>query len=82
MLSFRFKRLDKNGNGCIDKEEFLTVDGINKNPLAVRLMNLFDEDNSGEISFEEFLTGLSVFSAKGNKEEKLHCKNLNDWKLS
>jgi hypothetical protein len=36
-------------------------------------MELFDTDRSGEVDFEEFLNGLSVFSSRGNKRSKLKC---------
>ena len=32
---------------------------------------MFDDDKSGEVDFNEFLQGLSLFSTKGEKEEKL-----------
>ena len=32
---------------------------------------MFDNDGSGDVDFKEFLIGLSAFSAKGKKEDKL-----------
>ena len=32
---------------------------------------MFDDDKSGEVDFNEFLQGLSLFSTKGEKEDKL-----------
>ncbi|EPZ33845.1 calcineurin B [Rozella allomycis CSF55] len=66
----RFKKLDKDGNGSIDKEEFMAIPQIAANPLAGRLMAIFDTDKGGSIDFQEFITGLSVFSVKGEKHEK------------
>ncbi|KAJ3388141.1 Eukaryotic translation initiation factor 3 subunit L [Lobulomyces angularis] len=62
---------DKDGNGSIEKEEFLAVPQIASNPLAQRMIAIFDGDGSGDVDFSEFISGLSAFSAKGNKEEKL-----------
>lgn len=70
-LRKRFMKLDKDGSGTIDKTEFLVIPGISANPLASRLMDVFDEDSSGTIDFQEFLTGLSAFSGKTSKLEKL-----------
>ncbi|KAI9204205.1 uncharacterized protein BJ171DRAFT_582183 [Polychytrium aggregatum] len=67
----RFLKMDRDRSGSIDKEEFLAIPQISSNPLAQRLLAVFDVDGSGDIDFKEFITGLSVFSAKGNKEEKL-----------
>ena len=35
------------------------------------MIAIFDEDGSGSVDFQEFISGLSAFSSKGNKEEKL-----------
>ena len=67
----RFIKLDKDGSGTLEKEEFLALPQISANPLAHRLLAVFDNDGSGDVDFKEFITGLSTFSAKGKKEEKL-----------
>lgn len=35
------------------------------------MIAIFDEDGGGDVDFQEFVTGLSAFSSKGNKSEKL-----------
>ena len=35
------------------------------------MIAIFDEDGGGDVDFQEFVSGLSAFSAKGNKSEKL-----------
>ncbi|KAJ1565202.1 Calcineurin subunit B [Nowakowskiella sp. JEL0078] len=67
----RFIKLDKDGSGSIDKDEFLLLPQIASNPLAQRMIACFDNDGSGDIDFKEFIAGLSAFSARGNKEDKL-----------
>lgn len=70
-LRKRFMKLDRDGNGTIDKSEFLAIPGISSNPLASRLMDVFDEDSDGTIDFQEFITGLSAFSGKTSRADKL-----------
>ncbi|KAI9360803.1 hypothetical protein DFJ73DRAFT_815021 [Zopfochytrium polystomum] len=67
----RFVKLDKDGSGTIDKDEFLALPQIASNPLAVRLVSVLDGDGTGDVDFKEFIMGLSAFSSKGNKEDKL-----------
>ncbi|ORZ16765.1 calcineurin subunit B [Lobosporangium transversale] len=67
----RFMKLDKDGSGSIDKEEFLAIPQIATNPLASRLIAIMDEDGGGDVDFKEFIAGLSAFSSRGNKIEKL-----------
>lgn len=67
----RFMKLDKDQSGSIDKDEFLAIPQIANNPLAQRMIAIFDEDGGGDVDFKEFIAGLSAFSQKGNKEEKL-----------
>ncbi|QSS62619.1 calcineurin regulatory subunit CalB, partial [Histoplasma capsulatum] len=38
---------------------------------TLRMIAIFDEDGGGDVDFQEFVSGLSAFSSKGNKEEKL-----------
>lgn len=59
--------------GQLDREEFLSIPQIANNPLALRMIAIFDEDGDGTVDFQEFIGGLSAFSSKGNKEEKLRC---------
>lgn len=44
---------------------------VSSNPLATRMIAIFDEDGGGDVDFQEFVSGLSAFSSKGNKDEKL-----------
>lgn len=39
--------------------------------FSCRMIAIFDEDGGGDVDFQEFVSGLSAFSSKGNKEEKL-----------
>ncbi|EGS17445.1 putative calcineurin protein [Thermochaetoides thermophila DSM 1495] len=70
-LRKRFMKLDKDSSGTIDREEFLSLPQISSNPLATRMIAIFDEDGGGDVDFQEFVSGLSAFSSKGNKEQKL-----------
>ncbi|KAJ6134214.1 Calcineurin subunit B [Penicillium sp. IBT 18751x] len=70
-LRKRFMKLDKDASGTIDRDEFLSLPQISSNPLATRMIAIFDEDGGGDVDFQEFVTGLSAFSSKGNKQEKL-----------
>ncbi|KAF7725061.1 Calcineurin subunit B [Apophysomyces ossiformis] len=67
----RFMKLDKDNSGSIDKDEFLSIPQIANNPLASRMIAIFDEDGGGDVDFHEFIKGLSAFSARGNQREKL-----------
>ncbi|WBW74934.1 serine/threonine protein phosphatase PP2B (calcineurin B) regulatory subunit [Schizosaccharomyces osmophilus] len=67
----RFKKIDANHSGSIDRNEFLSIPSIANNPLASRLFSVVDEDGGGDVDFQEFINSLSVFSIHGNKEEKL-----------
>merc|ERR1711939_276704 len=70
-LKKRFMKLDKDMSGSIDRDEFLQIPAIANNPLASRLIAIFDEDGGGSVDFQEFVAGLSAFSSRGNREEKL-----------
>ncbi|CAB4256188.1 similar to Saccharomyces cerevisiae YKL190W CNB1 Calcineurin B [Maudiozyma barnettii] len=71
-LRKRFMKLDRDSSGSIDKNEFMSIPGVSSNPLAARIMEVFDTDNSGDVDFQEFITGLSIFSGRGSKDDKLN----------
>ncbi|KAK4979609.1 Calcineurin subunit B [Elasticomyces elasticus] len=64
-------KLDKDNSGTLSRAEFLSLPTIASNPLATRLLALFDSDASDSIDFAEFVNTLSIFSSKGGKEEKM-----------
>ena len=51
----RFKKLDKNNSGGIDANEFMQITNIANNPLAHRVISIFDDDGGGEVEFDEFV---------------------------
>ena len=69
--------MDTDQNGTLEKSEFLQLPQIASNPLAQRLLAVFDIDGSGDVDFKEFIIGISAFSAKGNKNDKLKCMLMN-----
>ncbi len=61
----------QDNSGTITRDEFIALPQVSSNPLATRMIAIFDEDGGGDVDFQEFVSGLSAFSSKGNKEEKL-----------
>jgi len=70
-LKKRFLKLDSDGSGSIDRDEFLNIPQIANNPLASRMIAIFDDDGGGTVDFQEFVGGLSAFSSRGGRDEKL-----------
>lgn len=73
-LKKRFMKLDKDGSGSIDKDEFLQIPQIANNPLAHRMIAIFDEEYVGVhqiISYE----GLNLIHP-AVEVERLIFKNL------
>lgn len=64
-------KLDKDNSGTLEASEFLSLPAVSSNPLAARMIAIFDEDGSGTVDFREFISGLSAFSSRGAAEEKL-----------
>jgi len=67
----RFKKLDKDGSGTLTTDEFLSIPEFASNPLLERVIAIFDTNKDEEIEFKEFISALSIFSGKDNKEAKL-----------
>ena len=67
----------------------MSIPELQQNPLVQRVIDIFDTDGNGEIDFKgyfiesrictnsfcflEFISGISQFSVKGDKESKLRC---------
>ncbi|OCK94890.1 EF-hand [Cenococcum geophilum 1.58] len=49
----------------------LIDNSVSSNPLITRIIAIFNKDGGSDVNFQEFISGLSAFSLKGNKEEKL-----------
>ncbi|KAI4787696.1 hypothetical protein KUCAC02_036303 [Chaenocephalus aceratus] len=73
-LGKRFKKLDRDNSGSLSVEEFMSLPELQQNPLVQRVIDIFDTDGNGEVDFKEFIEGVSQFSVKGDKEQKLRCK--------
>ncbi|KAI8802710.1 hypothetical protein BJ742DRAFT_530104, partial [Cladochytrium replicatum] len=72
-LYTRFKQLDKDNSGTISIEEITAIPELAMNPLANRIVAVFDSENRSEISFKQFVAALSVFSRGAKRDEKLQC---------
>jgi len=70
-LGRRFKRIDLDNSGTLSIDEFMSLPELQQNPLVQRVVEVFDTDGNNEIDFKEFIEGISQFSVKGEKENKL-----------
>ncbi len=51
-LEKRFQKLDLDHSGTISVGEFLSIPELKENPLVKRVVDIFDEDLSGEVDFK------------------------------
>ena len=51
-------------------QELLNIKELLYNPFAPRIVELFSENGSGQISFQSFLNMMSVFSSRASAEAK------------
>ena len=66
-----FTKLDTDNSGELEPEEFFDVPAIAQNPLVKRVIQIFDKNKDGKISFVEFINGLAALSSTANEEAKL-----------
>jgi serine/threonine-protein phosphatase 2B regulatory subunit len=62
---------DLDNSGSLSVEEFMSLPELQQNPLVQRVIDIFDEDQNGEVDFKEFIQGVSQFSVKGDKDAKM-----------
>ena len=78
-LGKRFSKLDTDSSGTISVDEFLAITELQQNPLVGRVIEIFDQDGNKELDFKEFIEGMSTFSVKGDKKDKLRfCFKIYD----
>lgn len=51
-------------------QETARVDELRCNPFSARIVFLFSEDGSGELTFQKFINMMSVFSGRTSKQTK------------
>lgn len=66
----RFRALDTNQNGELDPHELFDVPDIADNPLVKRVVDIFDTNSDGKVSFIEFLVGLAKLTAGTDEFQK------------
>ena len=67
----KFKQLDKDGSGTLEPHEFFDVPELADNPIVQRVIDVFDKNKDGKISFTEFVQGLSTLHYDSAPEAKL-----------
>ncbi|KAJ3124617.1 Calcineurin subunit B type 2 [Nowakowskiella sp. JEL0407] len=70
-LYSRFKQLDKENSGTLSYTAFAAIPELAMNPLANRIVSVFDSEGRSEVNFKQFATALSVFSRETKREQKL-----------
>lgn len=68
---FRSIASSQTDDGYIDRSEFREAMGLSDSLFVDRLFQLFDENDDGNINFQEFLCGLSILCIRGTLEEKM-----------
>jgi len=59
-----FKKYDSDGDGVLDRDEFIKIPDFAANPFIERVSEVFSQDGSGDMQFEDFLDFMSIFSAQ------------------
>ncbi|BBM98441.1 hypothetical protein Mp_1g13580 [Marchantia polymorpha subsp. ruderalis] len=70
-LHKRFHELSRDGLDRILHDELIQVEQMRANPFASRICELFSEDGSGVLTFENFLNMMAVFSFHTRPEVKM-----------
>lgn len=72
-------KLDTNGSGSIEKEEFLQIPTVANNPLALRLIAIFDEKYVCPLPIRSSLAGSLCVMCHENLQLLLFGLLKNQW---
>lgn len=70
----RFRDIDKDNSATVSPDEFFQIPELSLNPLAPRIIEVFNEDGRNELDFRQFVAALRVFAPDVKREEKLQCE--------
>ena len=68
----RFAKMAKSKNEELQIKDILDIPAFNKNPIAERVLSIFDKNKDGNLSFVEFVNGLSILSLGADMDVKLN----------
>ena len=66
----RFRRLDVAQRGTLGEDDLLRIPEVIMNPLAPRMLAMFERNGEGRINFRSFARGLSVFNERATPDVK------------
>ena len=69
----RFQRLDREGYGTISTDAFLSIPELSMNPLIMRVIRVFDQNNDDNVNFVQFASTLAIFSRNAPTQQKMEC---------
>lgn len=67
----RFRNIDRDSSGFVHRSELLKIPELAVNPIANRVVDMFDIDKKDNINFKNFIDTLSPFSPHSSKKEKI-----------
>ena len=70
----RFRRLDLGQRGTLGDDDLLRIPEVIMNPLAPRLIAIFDRNADGRIDFRAFARALSLFNERSSPQVKIDGK--------
>ena len=71
-LYSRFKNLDRNDSGYLNRESFISIPELHVNPLRDRIIEVLIDDNgeNGQLNFRQFAKVLSTFRRNKDNQSK------------
>jgi Ca2+-binding EF-hand superfamily protein len=78
-MYYHFRQVDQDGGGTIDVAELLAFLDLEKTKFSKRIFSMFDEDESGQIDFREFVLSCWNYCSLGRSTLMLFAFDLCKW---